>query len=417
MLDSTFRPFLLQPNLQLALKFVPQVNSSPAFFANLVSFLAASSPQQAELLRRDVIAMNQMVPSPVPLTPPGLGGSVEVVSGPKANQQTAGSRIESLEPISKFLAMLRKNGMDLLFPLTSQDKVLATIYVACSNPDSEPLAHRELIDVVMHAKESSPDLSDCESCSKTKVRGILALLKHADILVAQAVGEGCPVQLLLAHSIQTFDDVRKKLDDFLVCFSTNFDLKVPEVLWAELTWRGNRPKRLAAVISLSSRLRTVIDSRSAHDVFSSSSSLSSSSSSQQAKSCAEFFLPLNDASRDSMSPMTTTDTMDARSDYSSTTPVMSRTTSLDYSTEQSFAAFDHSLWVSTACSAGNIFQPSLQSSSIEDEIERAYDLFAINQTIRYLAPGVGRSDSLVNEKWQTDQHPAEHLLISTLLDD
>ena len=362
-----------------------------------------------EHLRRDV---NQLIVAPVPLAPPGLGGGEEVVCAKAA--QNSGSRIESLEPISKFLAMLRKNGMDLLFPLTSQDKVLATIYVACSNPDSVPLAHRELIDVVMHARESSPDLSDCESCSKTKVRGILALLKHADILVAQTVGEGLPVQLSISHNIQTFDDVRRKLDEFLVCFSTNFDLKVPEVLWAELVWRGNRPKRLSSVISLSSRLRSVIDSHSAYEVFSSSSSLSSSSS-QPATSCAEFFLPLNDTSRDSMSPMTTTDTMDARSDYSSTTPVMSRTTSLDYSAEQSIATFDHNLWVSTACPSGNILQPSLQSFSIEDEIERAYDLFAINQTIRYLAPGVGRSDSLVDEKWSVC--PAEHLLISTLLDD
>jgi hypothetical protein len=52
-----------------------------------------------------------------------------------------------------------------------------------------------LIDCCIHAKTIFAEKDCGESISKTKVRGVLALLKHAEVLVAQTVAEGQPVQL------------------------------------------------------------------------------------------------------------------------------------------------------------------------------------------------------------------------------
>ena len=81
----------------------------------------------------------------------------------------------------RYLAQLRKQGMDLLFPRCCMDTVLSAIWTAVSAQGALPLAHRELIDIVIFAKENGA-LAAVDAVSKTKVRGILALLKHGEIL-------------------------------------------------------------------------------------------------------------------------------------------------------------------------------------------------------------------------------------------
>jgi hypothetical protein len=81
--------------------------------------------------------------------------------------------------------------------------VLACVYVAIKA--TETPAHKELIDMVIAVKESGR-VTQLESISKTKVRGILALLKHCELLGTkhcelldtQGLVEQNPVELVLA---------------------------------------------------------------------------------------------------------------------------------------------------------------------------------------------------------------------------
>lgn len=121
--------------------------------------------------------------------------------------------IEKSEPIVELMAKLRKLGMDMLFPLKAHDKVLACIFISASVL-KKPVAHRELIDLVIDVKESSL-FSDFEDVSKTKIRGLLALLKHSQILEPYLFEED-PVKLKLVDSIQSFTMLRKIHDKFLL---------------------------------------------------------------------------------------------------------------------------------------------------------------------------------------------------------
>lgn len=123
------------------------------------------------------------------------------------------SVIEKSEPIVDLMAKLRKLGMDMMFPFKAHDKVLACIFVSAAVL-RKPVAHRELIDLVIEVKESSL-FPDFEDVSKTKIRGLLALLKHSHILEPYLFEED-PVKLKLVDSIQNFAALRKVHDTFLL---------------------------------------------------------------------------------------------------------------------------------------------------------------------------------------------------------
>jgi hypothetical protein len=101
---------------------------------------------------------------------------------------------------------MRKQGMDILFPMQLQDAVVGIVCLVCCQlvslpeyPDLPPAlvlyTHRELIDRVMlvrdtltidHTEITAPSdigAQEWHRVTKTKVRGILALLKHAGVLV------------------------------------------------------------------------------------------------------------------------------------------------------------------------------------------------------------------------------------------
>jgi hypothetical protein len=142
---------------------------------------------------------------------------------------------ELSEPIVKLLAQVRKQGMDILFPKSTHDKILAAIYVAVKSTKSP--AHRELIDMVMVLRESG-EVSQLEQVSKTKVRGVLALLKHGEILETQGV-EGFPVKLVLSPNVNSFEELRDRHDTYLTLFSQEYRIEVPLHLWADVVWESN----------------------------------------------------------------------------------------------------------------------------------------------------------------------------------
>jgi hypothetical protein len=81
------------------------------------------------------------------------------------------------------MSEIRRGGMDLLFPQRKHDKVLSIIFAVFTLVKTT--AHKELIDVVMAVKECG-SISYLERVSKTKVRGVIALLKLATIIETHA---------------------------------------------------------------------------------------------------------------------------------------------------------------------------------------------------------------------------------------
>eukprot|EP01034_Spumella_vulgaris_P022618 gene22618-28755_t len=166
---------------------------------------------------------------------------------PDDHKQTA-SRIEfeKSEPIVRLLAQVRKVGMDILFPQSTHDKILACIFVAIRS--SSTPAHRELIDMVMAVKESNK-ISQLEHVSKTKVRGVLALLKHGELLITQGA-EGEPVRLYLGQGINTFRDLRERHDVFLGRYMLEHHLFIPAILKSELVWQFEEETKLRRLETL-----------------------------------------------------------------------------------------------------------------------------------------------------------------------
>lgn len=94
--------------------------------------------------------------------------------------------------------------------------MLACIFVAIRIHGA--LAHRELIDLVMTTRDTRAlKVMHMESVTKTKVRGVLALLKHATVLETCGT-EGQPVQLSLNAAVNTFLALRNAHDEFLTVF-------------------------------------------------------------------------------------------------------------------------------------------------------------------------------------------------------
>lgn len=161
--------------------------------------------------------------------------------------------IEKSEPIIRLLAHLRKSGMDILFPQIIHDKILMCIYVAMTCTSS--LTHRELIDMVMSIKDSHV-LTQIDTISKTKIRGVLALLKHGQLFLTKGE-EGEAVQLYLAEDIRSFRDLREKHDAFLSTWILQHHLYIPAVLKGELLWQLDPETKLLRLEELKGLEQTV----------------------------------------------------------------------------------------------------------------------------------------------------------------
>lgn len=68
------------------------------------------------------------------------------------------------------------------------------------------------------------------------------------------------MQLRLSSTISSFDDVRNRLDSFLLAFSTEFELKVPQELWQHIIWpKANRSQRLADSLQMIEHLQAIYE--------------------------------------------------------------------------------------------------------------------------------------------------------------
>eukprot|EP01040_Poterioochromonas_malhamensis_P012374 gene12374-13527_t len=145
--------------------------------------------------------------------------------------------IESNKFVARFLAHMRRSGMDMVFPQLIHDKVLMTVYIAAKC--SGPIAHRDLIDMILAAKDAQILGTDLELVSKTKVRGVVTLARnsHALVVVEKGDGQGETVKLAIGKGITTFKAFRKMHDSFLNLCLSQRHLFLPvnvkgEILWA-----------------------------------------------------------------------------------------------------------------------------------------------------------------------------------------
>ena len=96
-----------------------------------------------------------------------------------------------------------------------------------------------------------------ESVSKTKIRGVLALLKHGEMLNTSSSGvEGIPVNLILAEYITSYDMLRHCHDQYLLKFSQENRVFLPKYLWNEIIWKKDHEFRIAC----DNRMKTLLNS-------------------------------------------------------------------------------------------------------------------------------------------------------------
>lgn len=106
-----------------------------------------------------------------------------------------------------------------MFTLYSTLQVLCIIFAIFILVKST--AHKELIDMVMAVKESGL-ISNLEGVSKTKVRGVIALLKLASIVETQGgSNDKIPVTLTLSSSTDSIETMREQHDEFLSTYGCN----------------------------------------------------------------------------------------------------------------------------------------------------------------------------------------------------
>lgn len=110
--------------------------------------------------------------------------------------------------------------------------------------------------MVMAVRDSNT-ITQLETVSKTKVRGVLALLKHGEMLVTHGA-EGEPVRLHLAPNINSFRDLRERHDSFLSRYMDEHHLYLPAILKCELVWmfaEDVKAQRLDAMAKLMVKLQ------------------------------------------------------------------------------------------------------------------------------------------------------------------
>ena len=185
-------------------------------------------------------------------------------------------------PYTRFLAYLRKAGMDILFPRKNHDALLSFVYamfraqlsmktLLIDQDEAEKrrnrsknvvipyevgstienevetddlkipnvrqdcvhaLTHKEMIDTVVHYQKIE---ARYENVTKTKTRGVIALLKHA-ASIDSFTPIGDSVQIALNYSVNTFQDLRALHDRYLEAVAHDCNIKLTSEEWKTLIW-------------------------------------------------------------------------------------------------------------------------------------------------------------------------------------
>lgn len=106
-----------------------------------------------------------------------------------------------------------------------------------------PLAHREVMDMVLAVKEARVLGEDLEPVSKTKVRGILTLLKNCHSIRTGPGEGGEGIRLFLGEGVSDFKSFRDKHDLFLGEVIAEIQIFIPVELRCFVFWMGNEEER------------------------------------------------------------------------------------------------------------------------------------------------------------------------------
>ena len=150
--------------------------------------------------------------------------------------------------LNSFSSQIRKHGMDIIIHSSVHDKALCCIYLAStiSIPGEDSIqnqyparTHKDLVDAVMHVQDVGHlGYEEKVPLSKTKLRGVLGLLKNAGVLIVQHEDEqnhcsktthfdstqsitttsASPikeVKLVMNPSVRNFEDFRKMHDNYI----------------------------------------------------------------------------------------------------------------------------------------------------------------------------------------------------------
>lgn len=132
------------------------------------------------------------------------------------------------------------------------------MYVALRAFADRPTVHQNLIVVAM-ALKGSGHLPEVESVSKSKVRGVLAILKQSELVVKGGeLGEA--VKLSLTPEIDSFEALRDRHDRFLQSYMVENLLHVPASLQGEIVWTetgDEKQRRLEMLEEMRARLEPV----------------------------------------------------------------------------------------------------------------------------------------------------------------
>jgi hypothetical protein len=100
------------------------------------------------------------------------------------------------------------------------------------------LTHRELMDLLMMCKKSGI-VCGLEEISKTKIRGVLSLVKNSHAVVETEGSEGESIQLFLGKDITSFQHFREKQDAFINKCCMLQHIFIPPTMKGELIWQSN----------------------------------------------------------------------------------------------------------------------------------------------------------------------------------
>jgi hypothetical protein len=120
-----------------------------------------------------------------------------------------------------------------------------------------PIVHRVLMDMCCAVKDIQV-VPGIENVSKTKIRGLFALLKACQGLGIMSE-EGESVQLRLGDGINSFKDLKQRHDMFMSQILNHLRVVLPLEVKAQLLWNWNDPEYVARKVLEMKQLEEIVE--------------------------------------------------------------------------------------------------------------------------------------------------------------
>jgi hypothetical protein len=120
-----------------------------------------------------------------------------------------------------------------------------------------PIVHRVLMDMCCAVKDMQV-VPGIENTSKTKIRGLFALLKACQGLGIMSE-EGESVQLRLGDGINSFKDLKQRHDVFMSQILNHLRVVLPVEVKSQLLWNWNDPEYVARKVLEMKQLENILE--------------------------------------------------------------------------------------------------------------------------------------------------------------